>query len=224
MSEQGTIYRVTIADLDCRRGAELLTLKVNETHGVEAASVRENVLTVLADSDTVSPTDLLRTIVEAGFSPASDVESRPVAAQAPVAQPGSPAAPIAEAPAVPVETPVAEVEEAPITAPVADAIEPQPIAEACEEPVIAQASLVQRVVIDVNDGFHPGSVTVVPGVPVEVVLGAASAAVAGVRFVEFGISTELGDGATVALPALAAGTYHFASDDFAHSGTIIARF
>lgn len=83
MATTRSIYSVAIGGIDCRCARDLITLKVRQVDGVEAATVgSDDVLTVFADRLIVSADDLVRAIVDAGFVPAETVSVEDVAARA----------------------------------------------------------------------------------------------------------------------------------------------
>lgn len=70
MEQHNIIYRFGVSGLHCRSSVELVNLKVTALAGVHAASIGpDNVLTVFADADAVAPSDIVRTLVEAGVLP-----------------------------------------------------------------------------------------------------------------------------------------------------------
>ena len=77
-----SIYSLTIGGVDCRCAGELISMKVLQVEGVEAASLgSDDVLTVFADSAITTVDDIVRAVVDAGFLPADTVEVGDVTAR-----------------------------------------------------------------------------------------------------------------------------------------------
>ena len=196
MSDSKIVYRIGVTGASCPSAGELLTLKVGRLEAAEAVSLGDDsVLTVLATAAPSALDDIVRAVIEAGFSPRT-ADALPVTAQAAVADV------------------IAEAEAAAIEA----AIEPEP----APEPV--RASLVQQLRVNVSDGFYPNHLEVVPGVPVEITFGEGHGCLAHVLFEDFGIDADLTNcGATVRLPGLAPGEYRFSCGMRMVFGTLTAR-
>lgn len=119
--ERNIIYRVALRGLHCRSSVELVNLKIMSLEGAHAASVdNEGTLVVMADADLVSSSDILRTLIDAGVTPASDIaatmEAAPIAAT-PVCTEEAATEPSAGAAAAqPIEATAASAEDAPIEA------------------------------------------------------------------------------------------------------------
>jgi len=80
MEQRNIIYRVAVSGLHCRSSIELVNLRVAALEGVEAASISpDHVLTVFADADTVSPSDIVRTLIDVGVAPEGEISGSPVA-------------------------------------------------------------------------------------------------------------------------------------------------
>ena len=83
MDTTRSIYSVAIGGIDCRCANDLITLKVQQVPGVEAATVgRDDILTVFADRDRVTADDVVRAVVDAGFVPGDTVSIEEVVARA----------------------------------------------------------------------------------------------------------------------------------------------
>lgn len=74
MAHRMVIYRVAVGGLHCRSSVELVNLKIGALEGVEASSLSiDGLLRVFADADLVTADDIVRTLIEAGVTPDSDV-------------------------------------------------------------------------------------------------------------------------------------------------------
>lgn len=91
-----------------------------------------------------------------------------------------------------------------------------------KEPV--RAAVVQRVAVQVTDGYDPDTILVAAGTPVEITFSEGHGCLGRVVFDSLGIEADLEQGgAVIQLPALEAGTYPFrCGRDLVH-GTLIAE-
>lgn len=227
-----SIYSLAIGGIDCRCAGELISMKVLQVEGVEAASLgSDDVLTVFADSAITAVDDIVRAVVDAGFVPADTIEVGDVTARGVAevrmvkveVEPGTEAEVAVETAAF-AEEPVSASSPAAAEAPpaehdynqeavtaVATAESPlEGVAETVPVALFARAELVQRLDVAVTDGYYPARLVVQANVPVEIGFGEGHGCLAHVLFEDFGIDADLTDGgAVVRLPGLAAGTYKF---------------
>lgn len=201
MHHNRIIYRVAVDGLHCRSSAELVQLKVAAIGGVEAASVgMDHVLTVFAIADLVSAEDIVRTLIDAGTSPAGAVIVSPV------------------------ESLEASYDE--LTFAAEERFAEEAAAEEAPEAVAAtapRASLMQRIHVGVSDAYYPDRIDVIPGVPVEIEFTEGQGCLARVLFEQFGIDADLTQGgAVVRLPGLAPGEYPFSCGMRMVHGAVVA--
>lgn len=99
--------------------------------------------------------------------------------------------------------------------------------EAYEAPVThasPQASLVQRIRVEVSDNYYPNRIDVIPGVPVEIEFGEGHGCLARVLFEDFGIEQDLTQGGgIVRLPGLTPGEYRFSCGMRMVFGKVVAQ-
>jgi hypothetical protein len=93
-----------------------------------------------------------------------------------------------------------------------------------KEPVRASKHTIQRVSVEVTDGYDPETVIVEAGVPVEIEFSEGHGCLGKVVFDDLGVEADLEDGgAIVVIPALEPGTYAFrCGRDIVH-GSLIAE-
>lgn len=121
MAHRMVIYRVAVGGLHCRSSVELVNLKIGALEGVEASSLSiDGLLRVFADADLVAADDLVRTLIEAGVMPDSDVTAASAVVEA---QGVDPATVVAEEPVVVEPASAPAVVEEPALAP-AEVAEP----------------------------------------------------------------------------------------------------
>jgi hypothetical protein len=96
------------------------------------------------------------------------------------------------------------------------------LVEAPKPPV--RAAVVQRLSVQVTDGYEPDTILVDAGVPVELAFSEGHGCLGRVVFGSLGIEADLETGgAIVQLPALTAGTYPFSCGRGLVHGTLIAE-
>ena len=135
-----SIYSLTIGGVDCRCAGELISMKVLQVEGVEAASLgSDDVLTVFADPVLASVDDVVRAVVDAGFVPADTIEVGDVTARGVnVVRVVEVTSEVPESEA-PVEITAQEHDEEPVDGPSAEpADEPMPafVSEVAEEETV----------------------------------------------------------------------------------------
>ncbi len=216
MEQSNVIYRVTVSGLHCRSSVELVNLKVSAIEGVQAASISpEHVLTVFADAELVSASDIVRALIDAGVLPDGGVSTHPLEAVEAAIHTE------AEAHDEPVLAEVEQVDE-PVLAEVEESIRAD-----IETPHVAvspRASLVQRIRVAVLDDYYPNLIEVIPGVPVDLEFSEGHGCLARVVFDEFDIDEDLTDGgAIVSLPGLTPGTHEFTCGMRMVRGAVVAR-
>ena len=190
------VYRVRLGEGACRSGQTLATMLVRDIDGVEIVAVNTGgTLIALASSDADLYEDIVRAVVTAGFAPESVV-------------------------ATPFER---LAERIPLTIAEAVALQaPDSVAEPVRVPV--QIVQVQRVRIEVTDGYDPPHIVVTAGVPVEITFSEGHGCLAEVVFEGLGICADLTDGgAVVTLPALEPGVYPFSCGMHMVHGSVTAE-
>lgn len=191
------VYRVRLGEGACRSGEALVTMLVRDIDGVEIVAVNtEGTLIALAGGDRDLYQEIVRATVAAGFAPESVV-------------------------ATPFER---LTERVPLTLAEAVALapEPEPVAEPVRVPV--ETVQVQRVRIEVTDGYDPPHIVVTAGVPVEITFSEGHGCLAEVVFDGLGIHADLTDGgAVVTLPALEPGVYPYSCGMHMVHGSVTAE-
>lgn len=190
------VYRVKLGEGVCRSGEALAAMLVRDIAGVEIVAVNaEGTLIALAASDRDLYEDILRAVVRAGFDPESVV-------------------------ATPFER---LTERIPLTLAEAVALEaPETVVEPVRVPV--ETVQVQRVRIEVTDGYYPAHIVVTAGVPVEITFTEGHGCLAEVVFEDLGIRSDLTDGgAIVTLPALEPGIHPFSCGMHMVHGSVTAE-
>jgi len=190
------VYRVRLGEGACRSGQTLATMLVRDIDGVAIVAVNTGgTLIALASSDADLYEDIVRAVVTAGFAPESVV-------------------------ATPFER---LAERIPLTIAEAVALQaPDSVAKPVRVPV--QTVQVQRVRIEVTDGYDPPHIVVTAGVPVEITFSEGHGCLAEVVFEGLGICADLTDGgAVVTLPALEPGVYPFSCGMHMVHGSVTAE-
>jgi hypothetical protein len=190
------VYRVTLGEGVFRSGEALAAMLVRDIKGVEVVAVNtEGALIALAAGDSDLYEDIVRAVVTAGFDPESVV-------------------------ATPFER---LTERVPLT--LAEAVAfgaPEPAVEPVRVPV--ETVRVQRVRIEVTDGYYPAHIVVTAGVPVEITFTEGHGCLAEVVFEDLGVRADLtSGGAVVNLPALESGVHPFSCGMHMVHGSITAE-
>jgi plastocyanin len=189
------VYRVSLGKSTCRSGETLATMLVRDVDGVEIVSVdKEGMLIALASSEADLYQDILSAVVTAGFAPDSVV--------------ATPFERISERMSLTLaETVALEAHDTP--------------REPVRVPV--ETSFMQRVRIEVTDGYDPADIAVSAGIPVEITFTEGSGCLAKVVFEGLGIEADLTQGgAVVTIPALEPGVYPFSCGMHLVHGSITA--
>lgn len=190
------VYRVRLGDSPIRSGEALATMLVRDISGIDIVAVdNEGTLIALASADHDLYEQIVSAVVTAGFAPESVV--------------ASPFERLAE------RLPLS-LEEAIIL--------DTPSAAAGPVRVPIETSQVQRIHIEVTDDYHPAHLVVEAGIPLEITFSEGSGCLAKVVFETLGIEADLTQGgATVAIPALAAGVYPFSCGMHMVHGSVTAE-
>jgi len=190
------VYRVALGEGTCRSGETLATMLVRDITGVEIVAINnEGTLIALAAADADLYEDIVRAVVTAGFAPESVV-------------------------ATPFER---LTERIPLTLEETVALEaPEPPREPVRVPV--ETTQVQRVRIEVTDGYDPADIVVSAGISLEITFTEGSGCLATVVFEGLGIEADLTQGgAVVMIPALEPGVYPFSCGMHMVHGSITAE-
>jgi hypothetical protein len=190
------VYRVRLGEGACRSGETLATMLVRDIEGVEIVAVNtEGTLIALAASDRDLYEDIVRAVVMAGFDPESVVSS-------------------------PFER---LTERLPLTLAESVALgEPDSVVEPVRVPI--ETVQVQRVRIEVTDGYDPAHIVVTAGVPVEITFTEGHGCLAEVVFQGLDIRADLTDGgAVVTLPGLDPGVHPFSCGMHMVHGSVTAE-
>jgi hypothetical protein len=189
------VYRVRLGEGACRSGEALATMLVRDIPGVEVVAVNTGgTLIALAAGDRDLYEDIVRAVVTAGFEPESVVS-----------------------------TPFERLSERlPLTLAESVALEATDAVEPVRVPV--ETLQVQRVRIEVTDGYDPAHIVVSAGVPVEITFSEGHGCLAEVLFESLGIRADLTvGGALVKLPALEPGLYPFSCGMHMVHGSVTAE-
>lgn len=190
------VYRVTLGEGACRSAEALAALLVRDVAGVEVVSIdRAGTLLALASAQHDLRTAIVRATVTAGFAPEAVV-------------------------ATPFEH---STQNMPLTVAEGVALEmPEPPRRPTRVPV--ETLQVQRVRIEVTDGYDPSDIIVRSGIPVEITFTEGSGCLASVVFPDLGIRADLTQGgAVVSLPALEPGVYPFSCGMHMVHGSVTAE-
>lgn len=188
------VYRIDTSGFTCPSVAALATLNMLEVDGVEAVTVGRD-STLLAV--TSADRDLSDDIVRAVVESGLD----PFSVKVVDLERGFDANPLS----------LAEAESLGLVAPP-------------KEPVRAVVETIQRVRVEVTDGYNPDTILVDAGVSAEIEFSEGHGCLGAVVFDDLGIEASLEEGgAVVKLPPLEPGTYGFRCGmDMVH-GTLIAE-
>jgi hypothetical protein len=190
------VYRVSLGKSTCRSGETLATMLVRDVAGVEIVAVNNGgTLIALASAEGDLYEDIVRAVVTAGFAPESVV-------------------------ATPFER---LAERIPLTMEETVALEvPEPLLEPVHVPI--ETTQVQRVRIEVTDGYDPADIVVSAGIPLEITFTEGSGCLAKVVFEGLGIEADLAQGgAVVTIPALDPGVHPFSCGMHMVHGSITAE-
>ena len=188
------VFRIATNGFDCRSVEALVTLNLLEIGGVEVVASDAGGELLAVTS---SGRDLFDEVVRAVVK--SGLDPRTVS--------------------------VADLERAFDPTPLSlDQAESLGLVEPPKEPVRATVQTIQRLRIEVTDGYDPDTVIVLAGVPVEIEFSEGHGCLGRVVFDALGIEADLENGgAVVKLPALEPGTYAFRCGmDMVH-GTLAAE-
>jgi hypothetical protein len=190
------VYRVRLGDSPCRSGETLATMLVRDIPGVDIVAVNnEGTLIALASAENDLYEEIVSAVVIAGFAPESVV--------------ASPFERLVERAGLTLEETVA-----------LDA--PEFVVEPVRVPI--ETSQVQRIRIEVTDGYDPAHMVVAAGIPLEITFSEGSGCLATVVFEGLGIEADLTHGgALVAIPALEPGIYQFSCGMHMVHGSITAE-
>lgn len=188
------VYRIDASGFSCRSVAALATLNVLEIDGVEAVTVSEDGRILAVSS---ADRDLHDALVRAAVMSGLDPSAVAMADLERIFDPS------------------------PLTLSEAEALG---LVEPPKEPVRARVETVQRVYVNVTDGYDPDTILIEAGVPAEIEFSEGNGCLGRVAFDALGIEADLENGgAVVKLPALEPGTYGFRCGmDMVH-GTLIAE-
>ena len=189
------VYRIDLGVGACRSGEALAAMLVRDIDGVDTVSIdKRGTLLALSSADHNVHEDVVRAVVAAGFAPESVVES-------------------------PFER---LTDRYPLTLAEIVALEAP---EAPREPVRVpiETHLMQRVRVEVTDGYDPADIAVAAGIPLEITFTEGSGCLAKVLFEDLGIEADLtSGGAIVQIPALEPGVYPFSCGMHMVHGSVTA--
>lgn len=187
------LYRIDLSDRSCRSVDALAMLNVLDLRGVEAATFGTDALLVVASGEYDMFEEILRAAVASGLDPRTVVAG--------------------------------DIDRIFDPSPLsADEAERLGLIEAPKEPVRATVETVQRIQVQVTDGYDPETIIIQAGMPAEITFSEGHGCLGKVVFDALGLEADLEHGgATIKIPALAAGTYPFRCGmDMVH-GTLIAE-
>lgn len=188
------VYRINVGGFACRSAEALVTLNVLDIEDVEAVTVGRD-----GTLPVVAGTD--RDIYDDLILAAVDSGLEPESVLIANLEPLFDRAPLS-------------IEEAEMLG----------LVQPPKEPVRAIVETVQRVQVEVTDGYDPDTIIIQAGVPAEIDFSEGHGCLGRVVFDDLGIDVDLEDGgAVVRLPGLEPGTYGFRCGmDMVH-GTLIAE-
>lgn len=189
-----SVYRVDIGDSDCRSREALVSLNVAEIEGVEVVAPIDRGSLVIVTS---TDRDLYEELVRAVVASGLDPES--------------------------VMASDFERRIDPLGVALDEAIRLGLVAEP-KRPVRAEIEQLQRISVEVTDGYDPDTIIITAGVPAEIRFSEGHGCLGRVVFDDLGVEVDLEDGgATVRIPELEPGTYGFRCGmDMVH-GTLIVE-
>ena len=190
------VFRIQLGEGVCRSGEALVAMLVRDIPGIEIVSIDAGgALLALSTSDVDVHDAVVAAVVTAGYAPESVTRS-----------------------------PYEHLEQRlPLTLAESVALEAP---EAAKPPVRAEVEFerVQRISVEVTDGYDPAHIVVAAGIPVEIAFSEGHGCLAKVAFEGLGIEADLEDGgALVRLPALSPGIYAFNCGMRMVHGTVTAE-
>jgi hypothetical protein len=190
------VYHVRLGTGACRSAEALAAMLVRDVDGVETVAInKEGGLVALSSVDRDLYEDIVRAAVTAGFAPESVVAS--------TFERLAERVPLSLAEVVALEVP--EPPKVPVRVPI-------------------ETHLMQRVRIEVTDGYDPADIMVAAGVPLEITFTEGNGCLATVVFESLGIEADLTNGgAVVQIPALEPGVYPFSCGMHMVHGSVTAE-